>query len=280
MPTYLNLRSGNSGVPFLGTNEDDTLLFSVANGAWYVGPGGGGGGAVASVFGRTGVVVAATGDYDGDQVDNVSGVPGASISDALDYLEANAGAVASVFGRTGAVTAQPGDYADNQVTNGSSWAGASVRAALNTIAAGDFGAATLQTTGPLAIGATPRSGTGGMRVGSSFACKARNAGNTVDVNVIDFGITEADAATMGDSTTLVQSKFIASARNVVGLCRTTGALTATQMPAGSGDGIEAVEDCLAAPTVGPAAGRVARYVQNGFQRWRSPDNTIISQGGE
>lgn len=86
MTTYLNLRSGNSGTPFLGENENDTLLWSVAQGAWYVGPGGGGGGAVASVFGRTGVVVAATGDYDSDQVDNVSSVAGATVSDALENL--------------------------------------------------------------------------------------------------------------------------------------------------------------------------------------------------
>lgn len=48
---------------------------------------GGGGGAVDSVFGRTGVVVAVAGDYDSDLVDNVSTVPGATVSDALDNLE-------------------------------------------------------------------------------------------------------------------------------------------------------------------------------------------------
>jgi hypothetical protein len=43
-------------------------------------------GAVASVFSRTGVVVAVSGDYDSDQVDNVSTVTGVSVSDALDTL--------------------------------------------------------------------------------------------------------------------------------------------------------------------------------------------------
>lgn len=41
---------------------------------------------VSSVFGRTGAVVAATSDYDTDQVDNESTVPGSSTTDALDYV--------------------------------------------------------------------------------------------------------------------------------------------------------------------------------------------------
>jgi hypothetical protein len=48
----------------------------------------GGGGAVASVFGRTGAVVAAAGDYAASEVDNDSGVSGATVKDALDALAA------------------------------------------------------------------------------------------------------------------------------------------------------------------------------------------------
>lgn len=87
MTDFLPLRSAPSGPKFVGVNQDDTLLWDTTRKAWYVGPGGGGG-AVSSVFGRTGAVVAATGDYDSDQVDNVSGVPGSSVSDALDNLAA------------------------------------------------------------------------------------------------------------------------------------------------------------------------------------------------
>lgn len=79
------IRSGPSGPEFRGTNQDDTLLWDATLKGWYVGAGGGGG-AVSSVFGRTGAVVAATGDYDSDQVDNVSSVAGASVSDALETL--------------------------------------------------------------------------------------------------------------------------------------------------------------------------------------------------
>jgi len=49
-------------------------------------PVGGGGGAVSSVFGRTGAVVAVTNDYNGDQIENLSSVSGSSVDDALDTL--------------------------------------------------------------------------------------------------------------------------------------------------------------------------------------------------
>lgn len=42
---------------------------------------------VASVFGRLGAVVAAASDYDASQVDNDSGVAGATVKDALDTLD-------------------------------------------------------------------------------------------------------------------------------------------------------------------------------------------------
>jgi hypothetical protein len=139
---FLQLRSGNSGPPFVGVNQNDSVLWDTTERAWYVGPGGGAGN-VSSVFGRIGAVVAATGDYDGDQVDNVSTVPGASLSDALDYLLSNAGAVASVFGRTGVVVATAGDYDSDQVDNVSTVAGASVSDALETLAAATGGVSTV-----------------------------------------------------------------------------------------------------------------------------------------
>ncbi len=48
---------------------------------------GGGGGAVTSVFGRTGAVAAAASDYDASQIDNDSGVGGATVAAALDTLD-------------------------------------------------------------------------------------------------------------------------------------------------------------------------------------------------
>lgn len=45
------------------------------------------GGAVASVFGRTGTVVAALGDYAASLITNDSGVSGATVADALDALD-------------------------------------------------------------------------------------------------------------------------------------------------------------------------------------------------
>jgi hypothetical protein len=49
----------------------------------------GGGGAVDSVFGRTGAVVAAASDYDASQVDNDSNVVGSFVDDALNTLSAS-----------------------------------------------------------------------------------------------------------------------------------------------------------------------------------------------
>ncbi len=92
-------------------------------------------GAVDSVFGRTGDVVAVSGDYDSDQVDNASSVSGTSVSDALETLAASIPAVpvSSVFGRTGAVISAAGDYAASQVNNDSNVAGAHVSDALNNL---------------------------------------------------------------------------------------------------------------------------------------------------
>jgi hypothetical protein len=88
---------------------------------------------VDSVFGRTGVIVAVSGDYDSDFIDNASGVPGITVSEALDYLDGyiGSGAVSSVFGRTGAVVAEAGDYDSDQIINVSTVNGATVTDALD-----------------------------------------------------------------------------------------------------------------------------------------------------
>lgn len=52
---------------------------------------------VSSVFGRTGDVVAAASDYDASQVDNDSGVAGATVADALDQLDSDIAALAPIF---------------------------------------------------------------------------------------------------------------------------------------------------------------------------------------
>jgi len=58
-------------------------------------PGAGAPGAVTSVFGRTGDVVAAASDYDASQIDNDSLVAGAFVSDALNTLNASVTALAA-----------------------------------------------------------------------------------------------------------------------------------------------------------------------------------------
>jgi len=95
----------------------------------------GGAGAVLSVFGRVGAVVAALNDYLASQVDNDSGVAGATVADALDTLALSSAPVSSVFGRVGAVVAALNDYLASQVDNDSGVTGATVATALDTLAA-------------------------------------------------------------------------------------------------------------------------------------------------
>ncbi len=78
---------------------------------------------VQSVFGRTGIVAAASNDYDAVQIDNTpaGNIAGTTVQAALNELDsektttaqaAAAAPVQSVFGRTGGVTAVADDYAD------------------------------------------------------------------------------------------------------------------------------------------------------------------------
>jgi len=192
-------RQPPSGSVIVGDNDNDTILWDVATQTWKVGPGGGGGGAVSSVFGRTGAVTAQSGDYDSDQVDNLSSVPGSAVSDALDYLLANAGAVGSVFGRTGTVTAQSGDYAASEVTNNSSVAGVGVSGALNTLA----GAITGLVTGVSSV--YGRAGAVVAGSGDYTAAQITNGGTAPGANVeaalnaLNF-IKPVDVATTGNIT--------------------------------------------------------------------------------
>lgn len=100
------------------------------------------GGAVDSVHGRTGAVVSAASDYDASEIDNDSGVSGATVAAALDALAAAGGAVDSVFGRTGVVAAAAGDYSASEVTNDSGVSGTNTDDALDALAALDLTAPT------------------------------------------------------------------------------------------------------------------------------------------
>ncbi len=134
---------------------------------------GGGGGAVSSVYGRSGAVVAAASDYDADQVDftPAGSLVGTDVQaaieeldftqytalgatpDAADYfpmwddsasafrlvtyaeLGIGSGAVSSVYGRTGAVVAAASDYDADQVdfTPAGSLVGTDVQAAIEEL---------------------------------------------------------------------------------------------------------------------------------------------------
>ena len=140
------IRSAPEGALLIGDAQGDTFIWNATTQLWETGPGSGVG-SVSNVFGRVGAIVAVAGDYNSDQINNISNVSGASVSDALDYLLANLGGgdVSSVFGRVGAVTAANGDYNSTNITNSSAVSGADVTAALNSLLA--------STTGSLQTGA-------------------------------------------------------------------------------------------------------------------------------
>src|SRR5690606_33723937 len=69
---------------------------------------------VNSVFGRTGVIVAVSGDYDSDEITNVSAISGVTVSDALEMLNS-----LIVGGGSGTVTG-PSSTTDNAIVR---WSG-------------------------------------------------------------------------------------------------------------------------------------------------------------
>lgn len=71
---------------------------------------------VTSFEGRVGPVVSAIGDYNSDEITNLSLVPGADVTDALNALQAQSGVV-SFEGRQGVVTSANGDYTASEITN-------------------------------------------------------------------------------------------------------------------------------------------------------------------
>lgn len=98
-------------------------------------PGTGGGAAVTTFNGRPGpVILPAAGDYSSTMVTNLSTVPGADVTTALNNLSAASG-VSSFNARTGAVVPVAGDYTSTLVTNLSTVPGADVTTALNNLQA-------------------------------------------------------------------------------------------------------------------------------------------------
>lgn len=117
------------------------LKVSMAGGAWQLlAATGGGGGAVTSIFGRGGTVVANYGDYLASQVQAVpfNTITGTNVQTQLQQIDAriSSAPVSSVFGRTGAVSANTGDYTASKITNVATGSISSidVQAAINELA--------------------------------------------------------------------------------------------------------------------------------------------------
>jgi hypothetical protein len=160
--------------------------------------GGGGGGAVTSVFGRTGAVVAAASDYDASQIDNDSGVGGATVKDALDAL---AGGKQDADATLAALAAL-GTAADRiaYTTGVDAWAETAITAAGRAIL-DDADASAQRTTLGLAIGSDVQAhaanldGWAGETVADYYTAAAVDAlvANMVESDTSADGVTGSDA---------------------------------------------------------------------------------------
>src|SRR6185369_4609468 len=158
------------------------------------GGGGGGGGQVASVFGRTGTVVAAANDYKASDVANDSTVSGPTVAAALNALKANS--VSSVYGRTGAVTATLGDYGSNKITNFSSAPGSTVDAALTYLRFGPLCPFSRSASGGISLTTSDRRRLIRVTSGPSTVTVPTNASQAfLEGDVLTFLTENADAIT-------------------------------------------------------------------------------------
>ena len=232
-PTFTGVPAGPTATA--GTNT--TQLATTA----FVATAIGGVGSVLSVFGRTGTVVASTGDYAVGQITGaaplaspaLTGTPTAPTATAgtnttqiatTEFVETaigGSGVVVSVFGRTGAVTATSGDYAVGQITGAAALASPSFTG-VPTAPTATFGTNTTQLATTAFVAGAVAAGTGAItsvfgRVGVVIAASgdyavAQVTGAASLASPTFTGAPSAPTATAGtNSTQLATTAFVATA---------------------------------------------------------------------
>lgn len=125
--------------------------------------------------------------------------------------------------------------------------------------------------------------TAASTTGKTLIVQSQNSTGTTSVGgVLDLrggtGTTSAGAVQIrpGSTNIIIEAAEVAAGRNVVALGRKS-AITTTQLPANTGDGIVYVADAATAPTADPVSGGIL-YSESGAGKWRGTSGTVTTFG--
>ena len=156
---------------------------------------GGGGGAVDSVFGRTGVVIAVAGDYTASQVTNDSLVTGAFVSDALNTLDTTKASLNSAvtFGSIAGQTFEVFNAGQVQINYGSLIIGKAVGSTFTGLTMYNQNSTSLQivtTTDPTALNYLLNINTAGATTSSGTILVRNNVNEFIFRNISDYAVSK------------------------------------------------------------------------------------------
>lgn len=121
--------------------------------------------------------------------------------------------------------------------------------------------------------------------GSSFTIRAQDAFGTGNNNGGPISISSGGKNGTGlpgavairiDSATMIEAAHVVSGNNVVSLAKKS-ALTSTEMPANTGDGVIYVANAATAPTANSVSGGIL-YAEAGAGKWRGTSGTVTTFG--
>lgn len=121
--------------------------------------------------------------------------------------------------------------------------------------------------------------TAASTTGKTLIVQAQNSTGTTSIGgILDLrggtGTTSAGAVQIrpGSTNIIIEAAEVAAGRNVVSLARKS-AITTTQLPANTGDGIVYIANAATAPTADPVSGGIL-YVEGGALKYRGTSGTV------